>query len=352
MQLIHAPMSGPVARGIALLAFTLILTSTILPDVAFADAANSEQRIVRVGFVSPYSPLARDQAAESVFWHAAERAFWGRLRELGWIEGQNLAVESRWAEGRVDRFPALMAEVVARKVDVLVTYTTPGAIAAKTATSTIPIVDLVMGDPIGAGLVTDLARPGANLTGLSQAYSEDVAGKWLELLQETVPRLSTLAIIANPDNPISRVEAHRLEVIAPTRGLKARIVAVRTAQDLNPAFQHAGRIAQAVFVYADINLTVEQKRVIALAAKHRLPDMHIQRDFVEAGALMSYGPDYDVMFRRGAEYVDKILKGATAGDLPIEQPSRFELVVNLKRAQALGLKIPESILLRADKVIK
>jgi len=309
-----------------------------------ARAAESTQKVARFGFVHPNSP-------SSPFDLRNEPGFWNRLRELGWVRDQNLIVEERWAQGRYDRLPALMAEVVGRKVDVLVTATTAAAIAAKNATATIPIVDVLMGDPIGTGIAASLARPGGNLTGLSMGWTEGIAGKWLELLQETVPRLSTVAVIADPDRPMSREQAKRLEAVAPTRGIRIRVIAVRKPAALDGAFEQAQHTAQAVLVLADQNM-LDQRRVAALAAQHRLPDMHVLREFVDAGGLMAYAPDVPDMFRRGADYVDKILRGAKPADLPIEEPNKFVFIVNLKTAKALGITIPESILLRADEVIR
>ena len=306
-------------------------------------SAEPAQKVVRVGFVHPQSPSTATRGVD---------AFWKRLHELGWVEGQNLVIEARWADGRYDRLPALMAEVVGRKVDVLVTYSTPGAIAAKNATSTIPIVDTSMADPIGSGLVASLAHPGGNLTGLSAGWDKAMAGKWLELLQETVPRLSTVALIANPDNPVIRDLAKELEAIAPTRGLKPLLIEVREPGALDRAFEQAGRKAQGVLVLSEPSISAHRGQVTALAAKRRLPTLYNVRDYVDAGGLMAYAPDLAVQWRRAADYVDRILKGARPGDLPIEQPTQFELVVNLKTAKALGLTIPQSILLRADEVIR
>ncbi|MGH8611082.1 MAG: ABC transporter substrate-binding protein [Gammaproteobacteria bacterium] len=318
----------------------LLITVALLGSFHVA-AAERADRVVRVGMVFPGSPTPRYGPV-----------FWERLRELGWVEGQNLIIERRWAEGRLDRLPALMAEMVERKMDVIVTQGTPHAIAAKNATSTIPIVNAGMGDPVGTGIAASLARPGGNLTGLSWGWTEGFAGKWLELLQETVPRLSTVAVIANPDHVMIRDQAKRLEAIAPTRGLKVRIIEVRGPEAFDLAFEQARRKAQAVLVLADPNLFAHQRRIVALAARHRLPDMHVMREFVDAGGLMAYGPDLAVMYRRAADYVDKILRGAKPADLPIEEPTKFIFIVNLKTAKALGLKLPESILLRADEVIK
>jgi putative ABC transport system substrate-binding protein len=278
--------------------------------------------------------------------------FWERMRELGYVEGQNLVIEARWAGGRYDRLPELMAEVLDRKVDVLVTYGTEAAVAAKNATSTVPIVVAAMGDPIRSGVAASLARPGGNLTGLSMGFAEGMAGKWLELLQETVPRLSHVAVIENPDTPIARDLARELEVIAPRRGLKLWVIEVREPGALDRAFEQAGRKAQAILELPDPMIAAHRAQVTALAAKYRLPAMYYLRDYVDAGGLMAYAPDLAVLSRRAADYVDKILNGAKPGDLPIEEPNKFVLILNLKTAKTLGITFPESILLRADEVIR
>jgi len=306
-------------------------------------AAEPGQSIARVGFVGPGSPNDGTRTVS---------AFWERLRQLGWIEGQNLIIEARWAEHRYDRLPALIAQVIGRKVDVIVARGTAAGIAAKNATGTIPIVVAPMGDPIGTELAPSLARPGGNLTGVSLGWSEGIVGKWLELLQETVRRLTTLAVIANPDQGISREQLKRLERIAPTRGISIRIIEARGPEALDRAFEQAKARAQAVLVIDDPYMLPLREKIAMLAVKHRLPDMHVVREFVDAGGLMAYGPELPVIFQRAAEYVDKILRGAKPADLPIEQPTKFQLVVNLKTARALGLNIPESILLRADEVIR
>jgi putative ABC transport system substrate-binding protein len=301
------------------------------------------QKVVRVGFVDPQSASTSPRGLS---------AFWERLRELGYVDGQNLIVEARSAEGRPERLRALMNEVVERDVDVLVTWSTSAAIAAKNATSTIPIVAAVMGDPVGSGLAVSLARPGGNLTGLSVGLAQGLASKWVELLKDMVPRLSTLAVIANPTTAIDRDLAKELQVIAPAQGLKLRPIEVREPAALDRAFEQAGRTAQAVLVLPDPILFSHRRQVTALAARHRLPAIYPSRDYVDAGGLITYGPDFAVMFRRAADYVDKILRGARAADLPIEQPTHHVLVVNLKTAKALGITIPESILLRANEVIR
>jgi putative ABC transport system substrate-binding protein len=232
------------------------------------------------------------------------------------------------------------------------TATTQAAIAAKDATSTVPIVGVAMGEPLRTGLATNLARPGGNLTGLSVGWAEGMVGKWLELLQETVPRLSTVAVIENPETPVAQGMVKELAGLAHARRLKLRLIEVREPAGLERAFEQAGRNAQAVLVLPSPVISAHRGQVTALAAKHRLPTVYPLRDYVDAGGLMAYGPDLAVQYRRGAEYVDKILKGAKPGDLPIEQPTKFELVVNLKTAKALGITIPESILLRADEMIR
>jgi len=306
-------------------------------------AADPARKVVRVGFVGPESPSTTVRGVA---------AFWQRLRELGWVEGQNLVIEARWTEGRAERLPTLLAEVIGSKVDVLVTYSTPAAVAAKKATSTVPIVVAGMADPVSGGLAQSLARPGGNLTGVSLGYSEGFSGKWLEMLRETVPRLSTVAVISNPDNPADRELRRKIEAVAPTSGVKLRFIDVREPKALDGAFQQARRAAQAVLVLPDPVTVNNRQKVVAIAAKHGLPGMYVFSDFVEVGGLMSYGVDQTVLFRRAAEYVDKILNGTKPGDIPIEQPTKFELVVNLKTAKALGITIPESILLRADQVIR
>jgi len=263
-----------------------------------------------------------------------------------------LIIEARWADGKYDRLPALMAEVLGQKVDVLVTYGTEAAVAAKSATSTVPVVVAGMSDPIRSGVGASLARPGGNVTGFSMGFDQSISGKWLELLHEMVPQISTVAVIANPDNLIGQRLAKDLENIAPARALKLRLIEVRAAGALDRAFEQAGRKAQGVLVVPDSLFGAHRWQVAALAAKYRLPDMYPARDYVEAGGLMSYGPDFSAGWRRAAEYVDKILKGAKPGDLPIEQPTKFEMVINLKTAKALGLTVPENLLLQADEVIR
>jgi putative ABC transport system substrate-binding protein len=334
--------AGRLGNSLSIL-FSLIAASAVLSPLSVY-AADAGQKVAHVVFIDPYSPSATTARATSVFW--------GRLQELGWIRDQNLIVETRWAEGRIDRLPALMADVVARKVDVIVTRGTPAATAAKSATSSIPIVVASMADPVGTGLAASLARPGGNLTGLSQEATEDLGGKWLELLQETVPHLSTLAVISNPDSSWVRKIAKSLEVVAQTRRVKLRFDDVREAGALANAFRQAQRQAQAALILADPLTITHRQEITALAASNRLPALYPFLEFMDSGGLMGYGVDSTILFRRAAEYVDKILRGAKPADLPIEQPTQFKLVVNLTAARALGLTFPESILLRADEMIR
>ena len=305
-----------------------------------SEAAQPEQRIVRLGFVSPVSASP------------TQDPLWIRLRELGWEEGRNLVVERRFAQGHYDRLPTLMNELVDRKVDVLVTFSTPAGIAAKNATRSVPIVDAAMFDPVRDGLVESLAHPGGNLTGMSWAFSEGFGGKFLELLQETLPRLSTVALITNPRNPGERGMVKEVASAAEARHLKLVIIPLRDSDSLQSALQQARRAGQALLILGDPVFSVHRQEIISFCSQHRFPALYGLNDFVQAGGLMSYGLDRKLIWRRAAEYVDKILRGARAEELPVEQPTQFELIVNLKTAKTLGITIPESILLRADEVIR
>lgn len=332
------------SRRLALIATALSFASAFaVLGAPLARAVEPAQRVVRLGFVGSESPstVARNNAA-----------FFKRLGELGWVEGRNLIVERRWAEGHLDRLPALMADMVNRKVDVIVTASTPAAVAAKDATSTVPIVIASMGDPVASGLAASLARPGGNVTGLSLGWAEGIPGKWLELLWETIPRLTTVAVIGNSDSSLVRLLQKTLDAAAATRGVRLRHIDVREPEGQERAFEQARHQAKAAIVLPDPLTVQHRQQVASLAAKHRLPTMYGLLEFMEAGGLMAYAPDHVAMFRRAAEYVDKILRGAKPGELPIEQPTQYTLAVNLKTAKTLGLKIPESILIRADEVIR
>ena len=301
-------------------------------------AAQPEQRTVRVGFVSPVSLSPTHQS------------FWIRLRELGWEEGRNLVIETRSADGHYDRLPALMTELVDRKMDVLVTFSTPAGIAAKNATRTLPIVDAAMFDPVRDGLVESLAHPGGNLTGLSWAWSEGFGGKFLELLQETVPRLSTVALIMNPRNPGERGVVEQVASAAKARHLKLVVIPLREPDSIQSALQQARRTGQALLVIGDPVFAEHRHEIISFASQHRFPALYGLSDFPEVGGLMSYGLDRKAIWRRAAEYVDKILRGVRPEELPVEQPTQYLLSVSTGVAKALGIEIPESILVRADEV--
>jgi putative ABC transport system substrate-binding protein len=278
-------------------------------------------------------------------------AFVQRLRELGWIDGRNLAIEYRWAEGRNERYAESAAEFVRLKVDVIVTVATPPTLAAKQATAVIPIVFAAVSDPVGIGLVASLARPGGNVTGLANQIS-DTAGKKLELLREVVPGLRRLAIMVNVGNPASVLDMGEAQAATRTVGLEVTTSEIRRADDIAPAFEALKDRADALYLSPDPLMNTNRTGINILAVGARLPTMHSLREYVEAGGLMSYGANFPDLFRRAADLVDKILRGAKPGDLPMEQPTKFDLVVNLTTAKALGLEIPPTLLARADEVIE
>ncbi len=283
-------------------------------------------------------------------WSNWVAAFVQRLRELGWIEGRTVAIEYRWAEGRDERYSEIAAEFVGLKVDVIVTA--GGAVSAvKQATSVIPIVFALAADPIGSGLVASLARPGGNVTGLS-IQSTDLAGKRVELLREVVPGLRRLAIMANVGYRAAVLEMHEVEAAARTLGIDVAILESRRADDIASAFEEIEDRAEALYVPAEPLVNANRIRINTLARAARLPTMFGFREYLEAGGLVSYGPNVPGLFRRAAEVVDKILRGAAPGDIPVEQPTTFELVINLETAKALGLTVSQAILARADEVIE
>jgi putative ABC transport system substrate-binding protein len=292
-------------------------------------AARAQQpgKLRTIGFLGQST---RSAASE---WVAA---FVQRLHELGWNEGRTVAIEYRWAEGREERFAQIAAEFVRLKVDIIVTSGTPQVLAAKHATSVIPIVFAAAGDPVASGLVASLARPGGNATGLSSLVA-DLAGKRLELLREVAPALRRLAIMGNVGNPLTVLELGEVQAAAGTLGLEVHTLEIRQAQDITPAFEALKGRADALYVCIDALVNANRIRINTSALGARLPTMHGSRDYVEAGGLMSYGPNYPDLFRRSADYVDKILRGAKPGDIPVEQPTKFDLVVNLTTARALGL---------------
>jgi putative tryptophan/tyrosine transport system substrate-binding protein len=281
-------------------------------------------------------------------WSTWIAAFVQRLRELGWIEGRTVAIEYRWAEGRSDRYAHLAAELVGLKVDVIVTA---GAVAAKQATSVIPIVFALANDPVGSGFVASLARPGGNVTGLSN-QSADLTAKRLELLREVVPNLRRLAIMANVTYPAAALEMHEVAATARTLGLDVDMLEIRRADDITPAFETLKGGTAALYVCTEPLVLANRTRINTLALGARLPTIHAYREYLEAGGLMAYGANIPALFRRAADFVDKILHGAKPADIPVERPTKFDLVINLTTAKALGLTIPDKILALADEVIE
>src|SRR5215471_18659780 len=277
-------------------------------------------------------------------------AFVQRLRELGWIEGRTVTIEYRWSEGRSERYPEIAAEFVRLKVDVIV-VTGGGVPAAKQATSTIPIVFPVAGDPVGGGFVATLARPGGNITGLSLQQT-DVASKRVELLRDAVPGLRRMAILVNAGNVNAVLELGEVQAAGRTLGLAATTSEIRRAEDIVSAFEALKGHSDALYVVAEPLVFANRARIHTLAMAARLPAIYNSREYVEMGGLMSYGPNFPDLYRRAADYVDKILRGAKPADLPVEQPTKFDLVINLTTAKALGLTIPETFLLRADELIE
>jgi putative ABC transport system substrate-binding protein len=323
-----------------------VLALLALGATPFAAEAQQAAKIARIGYLSP------NLAATP---HLPE-AFRQGLRDLGYVEGRNVVIEYRDAAGKPERYPALAAELVALKVDVIVTGGGTGApLAAKQATRTLPIVFAAAADPVGSGLVTSLARPGGNVTGLS-VVGPELVGKRLELLTQAVPGVGQVAVL-RPRGPLGeRTEKEMLtgaEVAARGLGVRLQFVEARDPADFDRAFSDMTRArADALTVLPSNMFFREHRRLVDLAAKNRLPAVYTSREFVDAGGLMSYGANLADLFRRAATYVDKILKGAKPGDLPVEQPTKFELVINLKTAKALGLTIPQSVLARADELIQ
>ena len=280
-------------------------------------------------------------------------AFRQGLRERGWVEGRNVLIESRFAAGKVDQLPAFVAELIRLKVDVIVTTSSATTWAAKDATKSIPIVMAVSADAMGEGLVTSLAHPGGNITGMTFLVGPEIAGKHLELLKEVVPAASRVAVLTNPTNRSHATLIRELTAAARAFGVQLQVLDARSPDQLDSAFAAMTRErAAALLVLTDSMFVGQPRRIADLAARSRLPAMYYQREFVDAGGLISYGASLSDMFRHAATHVDKILRGAKPGDIPIEQPTKFELVINLKTAKALGIAIPQSLLLRADEVIQ
>jgi putative tryptophan/tyrosine transport system substrate-binding protein len=341
---IHNPECPPRARRMFLVSRReLIVTIAGGVVAASSNAAAQGGRTPRIGFLGNSTPALEANLIGP--WRHG-------LREFGYVEGENVAVEYRWAEGRYERFAALISELLALKVDVIVTAGTPAAQAVRRATRTVPLVMIAVGDPVGTGLVTSLARPGGNATGLV-SIAPDLEGKRLQLLREIVPNLANIALLTNPANPFHVASEQQLRTAAGALHVKAQSFGVRNESDFDAAFEAIMRQRPgAMIMLADRLFLHHRKRIADFALKHRLPAVYAYQELVEAGGLMSFGPSYPGMHRRAAYFVDRILKGANPAELPMEQPSQFELMINLKTAKALGVTIPPSLLLRADQVIE
>ena len=314
----------------------------LLLALSFPAAAQQPAKIPRIGILNPTS---------SSFFLPRVEAFRQRLRELGYVEGKNILIEYRYAEGKFERLTDLAAELVQLKVDVIVTAG-PGVLAAKKASTTIPIVFGAASDPVGAGIVSSLARPGGNITGLSN-IAQDLYGKRLELLKEAFPKVARVASLWQPGRARGNLPLTDMEAAAKALGVKLLPLEVRSLDDFEGAFARAKKEgAQALITNSGPLINTQQRQVLDFAAKNRLPAMYHSPEFVEAGGLMSYAPNYADLFRRAADFVDKILKGAKAADLPVEQPTKFEFLVNVNAAKQIGLTIPPNVLARADRVIK
>ena len=311
-----------------------------LIGVAGAEA-QQPGRVYRIGYLNPggatLAPIRLDPLKQG-------------LRDLGYVEGQNLVVDARWAEGNVDRLSVLAGELVAAKVDVIVTASAPAARAARDATKTIPVVMVDPGDPVGSGLVSSLARPGGNLTGLSSA-TPDIVGKQVQLLKEALPTTSLLVFLSNPGVPAGAVALKEADKAAEMAGLRLQAVSVRDPGEFETVVAAVGRDHAMLIVFPDPLTFTHRRRLMELAIQHRVPVMSGSKEFADAGGLLTYGPSFGDMFRRAAVYVDRILHGTKPADLPVEQPTTFELVVNLKTARALGISVPPALVQRADKVI-
>jgi putative ABC transport system substrate-binding protein len=303
--------------------------------------AQQTKKILRMGFLSPTSDDSRVEA------------FRLGLRELGYTDGQNITIEYRWANGRFDKLPELAMELVRLKVDIIVAVVTQASLAAKKATPTIPIVMIGVADPEGSGLVASLARPGANITGTSSMTAE-IVGKQLELLKETLPKISRVAALWNPANPIFQaIQRKEAENAARALGVQLQITEARGPEEIDRAFVSLARErTRALIILNDPVFTAARKHIAELAAKYRVPSVTGTLEHAEAGGLMAYGPSFPEMFKRAATYVDKILKGAKPADLPVERPTKFEFIINLKAAKQIGLTIPPNVLARADRVIR
>jgi putative tryptophan/tyrosine transport system substrate-binding protein len=318
-----------------------IIGSAVISPLA-AHAQQQAGKEPRIGYLQVTSPSDRPPLLD---------AFRQGLRELGWVEGQNIVIDYRFAEGRLDRLPDLAAELVRLKVDIIVSAGTQGVTAAKNATETIPIVMIGVRDPVGTGLIASLARPGGNVTGVSGSAGLEIVAKQLELLKETVPKAHRVAILSNPANAYHQLAIREVNVAAQSLGVQLQLLEARGPNEFDGASMAKERVG-ALLVLSDAIFNSHQTRLADLAARSRLPAAYGVRESVEAGGLMSYGPSFLDFYRRSAAYVDKILKGDKPADLPVEQPTKFELVINLQTAKTLGLTIPPTLLSLADEVIE
>jgi len=314
---------------------------TLLVVGVIAEA--QEPKVPRIGVIFPaFSSVSAPFMA----------VFREGLHDLGYTEGKNIVIEDRYADGKEDRLPALAAELVHLKVDIIMVGGGNATLAAKNATKTVPIVMGTASDPVGTGLVASLARPGGNITG-STLINPDLSGKRLELLKETIPKLKHVAVLIHRDNPAATLMLKETETAAQSLGLQLQILEVRGSDDLENAFGVAKKDrSEAINVLSSGFFGVQREKIVELVTRTRLPAMYFDREFVDSGGLMSYGANLAELFRRAATYVDKILKGAKPNDLPVEQPTKFELIINLNAAKQIGLTIPPNVLARADKVIK
>jgi putative ABC transport system substrate-binding protein len=311
---------------------------------AWPAVASAQQpgRVPIIGFLGATSPEAGSR------WAAA---FVQRLRELAWIEGRTVTIQYRWAEARSDRMAEIAADFVRANTDVIMTYGTTAALAAKRATAVVPIVFALPGDSVGSGLVASLSRPGGNVTGLS-SQPNDLSGKRLELLREIIPGLRRLAIMANGANPANVADMNEIRAVAQAAAIDVAAFEIRRTEDIAPVFAKIKGTADALYIPPDALVTTNRVRINTFALSQRLPTMYGSREYVEAAELFSYGPNFPDLFRRAGDYVDKILRGAKPADLPVEQPTKFDLIINLVTAKALDIEVPPTLLARADEVIE